>query len=78
MSQIEVIKCLKKNGEMSIEELSEKMNLSVPSVWHSLNSLLKSADVEKRILSKEEAEKKGKRYNGKTWVYRLKGGKSKW
>ena len=72
MSQTEVIKCLKKNGEMSIEELSERINISIPSVWYSLNALLKSSDVEKRLLSKEEVKEKGRKYNGKNHVWRLK------
>jgi len=72
MSQVEVIRYLKRNGEMSVEELAKNINVSIPSIWHSLSVLLKSSDVKKRALSKEEVEKKGKRYTGRSYVWKLK------
>jgi len=57
---------------MSVEELAKNINVSIPSIWHSLSVLLKSSDVKKRALSKEEVEKKGKRYTGRSYVWKLK------
>jgi len=71
MSQEEIIEVLEKKEEMTTEEIQKILKTSFYSVWRGLIGLLKELEVERRVLTKEEAEKLGKRFTGRNYVWSL-------
>ena len=72
MAQEEIIQLLEKNKEMTKEELSRILGISLIAVWSNLKGLLKEFEVERRALSKEETEKLGKKFTGRNMVWKLR------
>jgi len=69
MAQDKILNLLEKKKEMTIEELAEKLQISLVAVWTNLKSLSKELEVQRRTLTKEEAETIGKRFTGRNVVW---------
>ncbi len=69
MSQDEILNLLDKKTEMTMEEIAERLQISLVAVWTNLKGLLKELEVQKRLLTKEEVENIGKRFTGRNVIW---------
>lgn len=74
MSGDEIIQLLEKRSEMTEEEMAVELDISITAIFNSLRRLLGAADseVDRRKLTKEEVEKKGKKFTGRHYIYFIK------
>lgn len=74
MAQQEIIKLLEKNKEMTAGEIAKELEITWCAAWKNLRGLLKEFEVGRRILTKEEAEKLGKKFTGRNQIWFLYSG----
>jgi predicted ArsR family transcriptional regulator len=72
MGQADILKVLEKKHKASAEEIAEVLEISMDAVRKSLNRLLKAHDVERIMLTKEEVEKIGVKFNNRHFLWMIK------
>lgn len=72
MSQERVLKLLEKGEEMTTEEIVEKLDITFSNVWKNLSHLLEQGLIIREKISKEDIMKKGKRYVGRHYLWKIK------
>ena len=71
MAQEEIIKLLEKTKEMTTEDISERLEIGIKAIGKNLRGLLRAFEIERRVMTKEEAESIGKRFTGRNMVWFL-------
>ena len=75
MGQEEVLEILEEKKEVTLKELSQKLDIAKNNIWTILMRVVKQGVIERRIIEPKEAEKYGLKRAGRNHiVWRLKGG----
>jgi len=61
----------KEDREMSVEEMSNILNLTKFSVWKALKRMEKYNEVKKRKLTRQEIKKLNKQFTGRHVIWRI-------
>lgn len=69
MAQEQIINLLKKNEEMTINDIAKILEIGIPAIQKNLRGLLKAFEVERRIMTKEEVKSVGRRFTGRNMVW---------
>jgi len=69
MAQDEILDILENFGEMTTEDISERLEIGIKAIGKNLRGLLRAFEIERRVMTKEEVESVGKRFTGRNMIW---------
>ena len=72
MTQEEIITLLEKKGNLTEKEMAKILNLSLVAVYKAVRSMLGSAEINRRRLTKAEIKKFRNKGTDRQYIYFLK------